>query len=175
MWGQRANSRAVGVPIEGNIVDYSDAYMVWYRQHTRLLINPLRRQQSTSFLPSAAPLTALAQFVAKWNAKFSSEVRSMPRGVPPHYRTLLTEYGTESAHCLKEMKFQHLLQPLQKLDIGEAEDEVLFYSPLADFTRKVQRRSSNLSPVPEEDTPEDTPQSSRGRRQPTRKGKKKRT
>ncbi|KAK9756433.1 hypothetical protein RND81_01G096900 [Saponaria officinalis] len=81
MWSNRANSRAVGVPIEGDIVNYGDAYMVWYRQHSRLLINPLRR--STSFIPSAAPLTALAQFVAKWNAKFNSEVRSMPRGVPP--------------------------------------------------------------------------------------------
>ncbi|KAK9683846.1 hypothetical protein RND81_10G168700 [Saponaria officinalis] len=175
MWGQRANSRAVGVPIQGDIVDYSDAYMVWYRQHTRLLINPLRRQQSSSFMPLATPLTALVQFVAKWNAKFRFEVRSMPRRVPPHYRTLLTDYGTESTHCLQQTGFQHFLQPFENLDIGEVEDEVPFDSPLADFTRRVKHRSSNLSPVPEVDTPEDTPQSSRGRRQPNRKGKKKRT
>ncbi|KAK9683842.1 hypothetical protein RND81_10G168300 [Saponaria officinalis] len=99
----------------------------------------------------------------------------MPQGVPPHYRTLLTDYDTESTHCLQQTGFQHLLQPFENLDIGEAEDEVPFDSPLADFTRRVQRRSSNLSPVPEVDTPEDTHQSSRERRQPSRKGKKKRT
>ncbi|KAK9740609.1 hypothetical protein RND81_03G047600 [Saponaria officinalis] len=176
MWGQRANSRTVGVPNEDDVVDYSDEYMVWYRQRTRLLINPFRRQQSASFQPTAAPLTALAQFVAKWNAKFSAEVRSMPREVPPHYRALLTDYGTESSHCLQDTGFQHLLQPLQNLDIGEEEDDLQEDSPLSDFTRRVQqRRSFNLSPVPENETPEDTPQSSRGRRQPNRKGKKKRT
>ncbi|KAK9683390.1 hypothetical protein RND81_10G137200 [Saponaria officinalis] len=175
MWNRRANSRAVGVPIQGDIVDYSDAYMVWYRQHTWLLINHFRRQQPSSFLPAAPPLTALAQFVAKWNAKFNAEVRSMPREVPPHYRTLLTYYGTESAHCLQETGFQHLLQPLQNLDIGEAEDELREDSPLADFRRKVQRRGSNLSPVPEDDTPKYPPQSSRAKRQPIRKGKKKKT
>ncbi|KAK9691968.1 hypothetical protein RND81_09G232400 [Saponaria officinalis] len=168
MWNNRANSRAVGVPIEGDIVNYTDAYMVWYRRHSRLLINPLSR--SPSFIPSAAPLTALAQFVAKWNAKFNSEVRSMPREMPPHYRTLLTDYNNESAHCLQQTGFQHLLQPFENLDIGGEEDELRDDSPLTDFTRRVQRRSSNLSPVPEEDTP----QSSRGRRQPTRKGTRRR-
>ncbi|KAK9677772.1 hypothetical protein RND81_11G165800 [Saponaria officinalis] len=71
--------------------------------------------------------------------------------------------------------FQHLLQPLQNLDIGDPDDDLQEDAPLSEFTRRVRSRSTPLSPVQEEDTPEDSPQSSRGRRQPNRRSTKKRT
>ncbi|KAK9705067.1 hypothetical protein RND81_07G031400 [Saponaria officinalis] len=52
--------------------------------HTRLVISPLRRQQSASFHSLAPPLHVLSHFVAKWNTKFNEKIASMPREVPPH-------------------------------------------------------------------------------------------
>ncbi|KAK9705068.1 hypothetical protein RND81_07G031400 [Saponaria officinalis] len=53
-------------------------------KHTRLVISPLRRQQSASFHSLAPPLHVLSHFVAKWNTKFNEKIASMPREVPPH-------------------------------------------------------------------------------------------